>query len=96
MESKQETLQRVKDEYANNIDYKNWSDLAKVHISTYAVDDIAEAYRIERNKQEAPDESKLKTIVEQFKSDNLWDEEILDAYKTGIQWAINHFTNISK
>jgi hypothetical protein len=82
MESKKETLERVKKE---SINFKGFISEKEIYIS--------EAYRIERNKQEAPSDEYIEDEHYPFVD---FDRGIRFNFKAGAKWMRDHFTNISK
>lgn len=89
-ESQKEIFLRVHGEvYAQTPIYSSYSQ-----IDMYVL--VLEAYRIERNKQEAPDESKIQEYIDSAPYYGSCTTEYKEGIEDGIKWAINHFTNLNK
>lgn len=57
---------------------------------------LFEAYRIERNKQEAPNGSIIKQATDEYYLLEYANIQETSNFEAGIKWAINHFTNLNK
>jgi len=97
-ETKEQILERVKNEFAQGFGYINWRHYCVCgRIHSNDIDKISEAYRIECNKQMAPSDEEIVSHIAKT-CEKITEKGILysNGFVIGAKWMRDHFINSKK